>query len=668
MLPEVGNIAIEDPWINGTWSNGYGLYNLPQLTPAGYPEDIWNRLGPNGEKYAFCGRSKLPLWPGNRGVIYCQGAAHGNSRVNVNSFGSNNSNWLTIGAWVYCAADQNSNASIIQYWLEEARYDYYYNTGNRYPANCYLSVNHQTGQVQASLGSNGSSGPSGLWNSTTSLPLGQWSYVFFAWNFKSTGVTGYMINGNTGVHLCADGSGGFAGAMPAFTYTFADNNSNLAVIQMQGPMMYASVNYQPNVLLAGFTWPTMTNPTPNAVLDQSKTRINWLPEVASTQSKDVCQAVTSADMGVTFFDEFGIVHFWNRDTLNTIQAGTAAFSLDMSGMQELAPESTFDSVVNEVSYDYTQARAYEQSGAWKATQAGQYLVPTSNFIDTLVLSNAQSIRAGTISWHPQAQGYGFPSGDYRAAQEPGGLGPSGGFTYKDWMSYFGPAFWNDGFTAHAPGTGGPGAQPPLGTGLNCDVYHLDIQGAMPTWPGTPSPTLPMIDTRFLRLNMTNTGATASIMQFSVDDNVAFMNVGGTSIVKGNATTQFTSVGSTDSSVVHFGRRALKLPSSDWHQDPNTLNVIALDLLNHIKMPTPYLEAEAVLGDPRRQLGDLVAISDSDGPGMGAMSGLVVGVHRTFSATQGLLENLTVRLTITGTGWFLDDPNLSQLDNTTYLYG
>jgi hypothetical protein len=71
---------------------------------------------------------------------------------------------------------------------------------------------------------------------------------------------------------------------------------------------------------------------------------------------------------------------------------------------------------------------------------------------------------------------------------------------------------------------------------------------------------------------------------------------------------------------------LELPANRFRQDSAVGNDVALFLRAETAEPRPVLEPVTVLADTRRQLGDIVEITDPDVTGMDEVRGVVVGVE------------------------------------------
>lgn len=661
-LPDVGHFAIEDTLINGTFQFGYGEFLIPNKTPASLNgASVWvpnngfvNVLGaviPYQYGPAFIGVGNLPAWPGGpRYVTEVTGCAHSATTYPggaINSYGSNNSNLMTMGAWVYRDASQsNSVFSTIQIHLEEARYDYHYNSGNQYPAQVQLNINHNSGLMSLQVKNNGW-GSTWSWSTSTAIPNNAWTYVYFTLAFTSTAILGYCSTSG-GTSLMTPGTnGGVAAAIGSLPYTLPPNSSLLGQVNAAGPMNYASISYQYNTPIANLVTPPSAPPVAyTGRMDLSITRLNWLPDEYQQPVWDLLKAIAEAELGIIYFDEMDNPVFYNRGSVQALSQLAPQFTITLDDAQDITPTTTLDSVVNNLSMTWTSKQGQEYSAVYKEAGATDFQIASGAAeSNNITLSDVQSIRNEFVSWRTQAQGYGYTSGTPQYNYDIGGQGPGVGYTYKDWMNFYGPDFWTDGFTAHVPSGALNGAQPADDTGINCEVWLGWVTGEQ--------------EIRHVRF-ITSSG-NASTCYFSVDDTTPFLNVQGTAIVDNNGGT----ITLTDStSQANYGPRALPMPASDWNQDPVTLNVVVASLLQDLKQPTPYMAAIPCLGDPRIQLMDVGQVVDP--AGMGSMSGLVNGIHREFSITAGLTDSLTFRLVSTGYAWVLDDPNLSILDATTWL--
>src|SRR5690606_15534627 len=72
-----------------------------------------------------------------------------------------------------------------------------------------------------------------------------------------------------------------------------------------------------------------------ALLDRGLNRLTHIPAKQYPEAWDVITAVAAAEFGSVFWDEEGVFHFWNRDTILSKQANPVrTLSLDeVEGLQ-----------------------------------------------------------------------------------------------------------------------------------------------------------------------------------------------------------------------------------------------------------------------------------------------------------------------------------------------
>jgi hypothetical protein len=619
-LPSVGTIAIEDaPLTNNAWSFGYGQWNIPQFTPSGIPSTVYGqgRFG----KTCFLGATKLPTLSG-RGVTYVYGNAHAttpnDTYLTVNTYGSANSNLLGIGAWMFVDPTQTATASSVTFHLEEAHYNFSSaSTTDRFPAYVVFNMNHQNGTIGAHVFNEGW-GTSWTYASTGTMSTG-WHYVSLVLQFTSTAINGsFYIDGV----LNASGNGATAAPIGTFTYSAALTNSNLGQVIARAPLQYVQVWYQANTALAGLVQPTMLPTNPNVAIDQSTTRLNWLPDIYQDPGWDTLKDAAAAELGALYVTEAGVVTWDSRATVLSRQvAANSVLTIGFDSAADMQPQADLNSIVNTMPYTVSTKVGVYQSPAYKTTQANQFQVPPNTSQGWGVTnSGVQSIRLGNVSWHPQAQGYGNPSNP----GEVGGGGPSGTFTYRDWMTIYSPDFWYDGFTAYTPGSSDPSGQPAASVGLNAQPMLGFVVNDR--------------ESRHMRLFLTNSNTGGGILEYAVNDSTPFLHVGGT-VVQDNGSSSATY--QDRPSVATYGVRSLSYPSSDWVQDATTVATVVQSVINFTRNPHPSFANVDIVGDPRLQLQDVVTLTDPLGLGV-SMPASVYGITRSISLSDGVKDSLTLQ--------------------------
>lgn len=614
-LPSIGTIGIEDPQVTEptlgppyNYYFGYGVYNRPSMAPAGAPNSVYGP-GKFGNT-CFLGAAHLGSIGITRSFVYLAGNAHTTFQNVATNYSTHNSNLLGIGAWFFIDPTQSSTPSTMTYFLGEAQFNYA--GANQDPAFVTLAVDHQSGAIGLTVRNEGYTK---VWSLNATASAG-WHYLYGVVQFTPSAVN--LSIWDTGTQL-ASGNGGLAAPMDTIMYSFQPSNTNLCQFQIFGPAQYGQVWYQFDTAMAGLTQPFFTVGGRTATVDQGLTRLWWLPDINGADLWTTLKAVVSAELGAIYSDEFGVMKFDNRATVVGRQTvGASVNTYDLDSLYDVAPESNRATVANVITWSTKRRVAVPYSTIYATQQPDQFQVPPSTTLSyTVTNSDVQSIRLGGVLWHPQAQGYA----NSLAPTEPGGGGPSGGFTYKDWMQIYGPGYWYNGFTAYQQGSSASDSQPIAGSGINIQV---EING---------------LDSRSMQLELISVNPSQTL-QFSVDDNTAFLHVGGT-IVQDYSTA--SPIIEDAASIAQYGQKVLPVPASDWLQDPNTTTTLFQLLLDDTKQPRPYIQDVTIVGDPRLQLQDVVELSDTDQQSIGvSIYGSLVGVKRTIQPSGGVQDSITLR--------------------------
>jgi hypothetical protein len=615
-LPSVGTIGIEDPIVTEptigppyNYAFGYGAYNVPTISPAGGVGTVYGP-GQFGNT-CFLGSAHLGSIGLTRSVTALSGNAHADVPVTVTDYSGANSNLLAMGAWYKVDGTQSTSPSSLVCFVSEARFDY--GSSNQYPGLMALLVNQNTGGINLTIRNEGYTQ---TWSLSSTVATG-WHFISAVARFTSTGITIYLYQDNV---LLTSGNGGNTNPLGSLTYGFVPTNTNLCQFTAHGPMQYAQMWYQHSTAIGGLIQPALTTAGKKpAVIDQSIGRLWWLPDINGAKSWDTLKDIVSNELGALYADEFGVVYFDSRATIKnrqSIGASVGVYGLD--SLFDIAPGSDVATVANVINYTVDRKSAVPYSTVYATQQSDQYQVPPSTTLSyTVTLTDVQSIRLGDVLWHPQAQGAANPV----RPTEPGGAGPGGSFTWQDWMNFYSPDFWYNGFTAYEQGSTASGNPPTVATGLDVDAQ---INGQ---------------DARSLQLSLIN-GNLTETLEFAVNDTTAFLHVGGTII---------QDLGSTAGSVQDatsigiYNQRVLPMPGGDWSQDMGTINVIALSLLADTKQPWASLQDIDIVGDPRLQLQDVMTLQDTSVESIaGDIYGSLVGLKRSISLSDGVKDTITLR--------------------------
>jgi hypothetical protein len=625
-LPEVGTFGFEDPQINGAWSFGYGQYTIPQFSPAGKPAEVFED-GQYGKAFRGTG---MPDYSG-RSIIYLYGNAHSPQRINPLSYGTNNCNMIGISAWIKIDPAQ-TGTSVVQFHLEEARYDY---SGiNRYPAYIQIQVVHSTGLTQLAFVEEGWVD---MWVTRGTVTGSGWHQITAVWAIKPTALEQYLFDGFATVTLTPFGT---QGTWPptSMTYAWPASSTNHGQVIARGPMQFVQVFYMHNTPNVGYVHPAAAPVDPKVKLDLSTLRLLWRPKIRNRPAWDILRAISSADMGALYVTEHGVITFDNRETIKARQdIDNVAFELDLDQLEELDPQTVLESVINNITWGIHAKHAESELAVFKSTKPSQFetAASTTRTQPITIGDDVQSMRLSFVTYRPAAMGYqldGSPT------------------TYwQNYMQYYKPDFWADGFTPYGPGTRtDPSLQPVPRTGANVQAL-LGFSDYIDQDPA------------HLRLTM-STGSAGTIW-YAVDDSTAFLHVSGTKIIDDGTDNDDLS---NAASIAIYGIRTHSLAGGEWLQDSLTVPDLAASLLADTQQPRPFFESLEVVGDPRVQLQDVGRVNDPEGMG-GPIFASVVGIKRKISQQDGVKDQYTMRtFGAIGGAWIMDDPDFSIMDQTTIV--
>lgn len=374
-------------------------------------------------------------------------------------------------------------------------------------------------------------------------------------------------------------------------------------------------------------------PLYTAVLDRGLNSLSFLPSRRGSIAWDVITEVAAAEFGAVFWDESGVFHFWNQDTILAKKAvPVRTFTIDQ--VQGLQMTVSTDSVRNYISV--TSKRARTQKGlVYQSQGPDEYIAHQLTVFDppnvtTLWLDNVvtPSSNRPTIYAHPDDNfDPGYPNWDSDKVQH--GLveqiydSVAGGFksvamalpvqTFGLWM-YRGP----DGDTKLR-----------YNNGFAQDVRFAIAQ----TWDNSVIP------------EGTSQAAfkwEGSKLSFFDDTTFTIRN---------------------DTSINQWGAQGLPL-SGDWYQEFYNRNGMLDGLLLRTADPVPTTDAITVPGDPRLQLGDCIQVTDPYGLGE-LLQMQILGITRSYSKDAGLVDTLTVELTEPTHIGIWDSPQYGIWDQTFY---
>lgn len=368
-----------------------------------------------------------------------------------------------------------------------------------------------------------------------------------------------------------------------------------------------------------------------AVLDRSVNRLSFLPDRRGALAWDVITEVAAAEFGAVFWDENGVFHFWNQDTiLSKKDTVVRQFTLDDVGTLNI--QYSKDSVRNIASVTSKKARAQNVT-VWEAQGPDEYVARNTGFSDNVTVMYIDNVITPGSARPPI---YAHPDQTGSAALD----------AYPHWSDT----------VRHG-----------------VVVQHYDA--ATPGWKNY-SWTLPQ-DTFGLYLYRGpngecimryNNGYTTD-HRFAVSqswDNLAIPEGTSSAAIrwdgsKLNFFDDLTFQVRNDDSIAKYGAQGLEL-SGDWYQEFYNYAGLIDTLLARTAEPIPVTDNITIAGDPRLQLGDTIEVYDPEGLGE-TLRFQILGINRTLSRDDGLVDELTVELVRPANIGIWDSPQYGLWDST-----
>lgn len=365
-----------------------------------------------------------------------------------------------------------------------------------------------------------------------------------------------------------------------------------------------TVNYHPNITAAQDETPLWRVPKYAAALDPGLNRFSFVPDgLTGKDAWTVITEVAGAEFGSVFWDEGGMLHFWNYNTIKARQA-TIVRTLDVDQIADLKITNSLDSVRNSYSVQVKKRQAASQINVYKSNSVDQFYCPGGGqivFYDIQV-DDIQFMEPRFLSRYTK-----FPTGTPAGDNFP---------QWNEWVThgYVMQLLYGDGWR-----------EP------NFSNVKLDV-AAWYTRDGIMRVRIfnPWAETARLAVSNTPTVGNA--------DSTPACWIGGTAINE-QAVLGITS--RDDASIGKYGQRNYQA-SGDWYQEYYNSNGLASVLLSRTTKPIPTTDQIVIAGDPRLQLGDTIQLNDIDGLGE-QLRAQITGINRKFNRDKGLTDVLTVEL-------------------------
>jgi hypothetical protein len=353
---------------------------------------------------------------------------------------------------------------------------------------------------------------------------------------------------------------------------------------------------------------------PKAILEPSLNALQIVPSVeAGTDPWNIIQQIADAELGVAGFDEAGLFHFYNR---NTIRARPVSLTLTATtDLKSLQMTSDASAVVNHVTVPYT---------AWSFGKRG--LIYT--------LADIWSVAPRSTKVFPISIDGTVGSIDVTASVLPDGHTVSDG------------ASWYRASTTAAGNAPHPGITVTIGTNSSGPI--VTITNPSTQWAYLVDPAT------YTDTNLVSAGQPS-------------LWIGGIAATASDEVTvdyQYPDIANGGAASSPRGDVALAVASDPWIQDGASAARLALDLLIDLYLPRPNFDALDIVPDWRLQLLDRVRIQDFVASGVDEYA-QIWGWSITFDAsTWGMTVDAR---TVTSPGqWILGVAGRSELGATTYI--
>jgi hypothetical protein len=337
-----------------------------------------------------------------------------------------------------------------------------------------------------------------------------------------------------------------------------------------------------------------------AVLDDGTNTIAFTPDISGKDAWDIITDLVSAEYGSALWDESGVFHFWNYDTIKHKQ-DTSVRQIALSDTSTLQITNSLDSVRNVYS-----VQASKKSCA-------QRVVYESNSVDTFIIPANSTRRFEIFTDDVQ-----FMEPRLLSRYSIGTTAGTSGFPR-----------WND-FVQH-----GYALQLLYGDGWR-EPDFVNVALVVKAWFDARGVMIIDVtngwdqDARFAVSDKTD--ATVST------NNQPALRIQGSGI---NSDADLNLVNSDRSSIAKYGNRSYQA-SGDWYQQYYNTEGLMQVLLPRTNKPIPVTDAITIPGDPRLQLGDTLDLYDPNGFGE-LMRVQIYGITRTYSLEDGLTDTLSVEM-------------------------
>lgn len=328
-----------------------------------------------------------------------------------------------------------------------------------------------------------------------------------------------------------------------------------------------------------------------AVLDRG---LNKLTNTPATKYEDAWQVITevaAAELGSVWWDENGVLRFWNRDRMVAKQTiPVRSLTLDQAAGLQITNSS--DSIRNIISADTTYATA-ASTRVFEGQDAEQFYCPANSEVYFRVpVTDVQSVTVWKLPRYATTPDVNVP-GNWADAVNHGYV-----------VQWYKSGAWVED---------------------NGMVSGVDVYAFM--------------DRDWNLVIKVHNGYSYPARLADTGDGNAAIRITGIKITKAE---NFLLETRDEASIVKYGSRNMQL-QGDWVQwQPDVVTKLIDYTLTRTVNPIPTTDAITIAGDPRLQLGDTLTVKDPNGFGE-EMGVQIYGINRTFSLDNGLTDVLTVEM-------------------------
>lgn len=445
-----------------------------------------------------------------------------------------------------------------------------------------------------------------------------WHYVSFAYKFRNN-----LIAYELKIDGVAQGTAHVVNSPGAFGFrhgTFGTKYSNPISFTTQIPVQHVQWSSKTladfPVYVAGEELPPLNDDgLPFAIVNQTRSEIAWIPDTVDKDGWDLLKEIVSAEFGAIYINEYGqvvtIPHAQIRNVTEVMYQDAPTVNDDQ--LMDFPVNPSVDQYRNAISISWT-FRYSQEDIVWRNKSAKDYYLPVGGNIpiDDYPVEDVIAIRSG-VNY------LSFEDNDEKAIPL--------------WQTSIASCQY---------------ANPDLES-LGGYVVTLQVRNSQRTFG--------------LGFGAGSMNPACYIGAFKGANQPAMLVAGR----RYSDSQTIRKIIRNEAAITANGGkvRMITIGDSPWRQTESTIDAIAgEDLMGDLITPVPAVNEVAIVGDPRIQYLDVLAIENRHSV-TGKVFAQVLG--RGFDDTDSKFDDrLTLRLIRQPNNWILGDNELSDLGNTTIL--